>query len=201
MQKSILLLTILIFLSAGNMSGGELREIATIEISIEKLLPSVKNYSTEIKLSNKKKLGDYYTYNVDEIIEPYIKDISDSLRKDIVVIAENSSGESVAASYSDFDKSTSFLPGILIYKKVTGSIGDSVRAFDKKDKKGEVDFKVIDEQLDIATKRIIYLQIKSMFSNEKNKLMMERTLIFPQDASAKRWITDVNKLHIYIYSR
>ena len=100
-------------------------EITKIKIDIEKLNSQYKSYTTEFFTASKKKIGKYLCFDVVDIIDQNIKQLAITERKKLIVIAETSTGESIASTYNDYDRNNRKITPMLILGAIKGTVGDT----------------------------------------------------------------------------
>ncbi len=175
---------------------GEL--IAEIELDPEVLADKYEYFSTEFMSARKTSLSKNYTFPLNSLIDPEIKNIQKSQRKRILIIAENGAGEKLVFTYSEIDEEITKLMPQLIFKPVTGSIGDTVKIGDVEGQRTKVDMDKFEEEFEIAVRKRIYLQMKNMNKKEKKRIFSNMSVIFPTDSTPKRWISNVKSIKIYL---
>ena len=175
-----------------------IKEIAIIELNHSDLEKKFQCYSTEFFSSAKKKVGSYYCFELKELLNEKIKHLTNQQRNNLIIIAENSNKESLVTTFFDFSDEIIKIQPLLISSKVTGSVGDTVKVRDIKGQIGKVDTYIVGEEFDIATKKRVYLQMKTISNENKLKIFRNGTIIFPQDQSYNRWITDVQRIKILL---
>ena len=188
----------MLLLNLSFLNAQSLKEIANIEINQEYLQKNFENQSTEFLTSNNKKIGSFYSYEINDIINKNIQNISKEKRNNLIIIAENNQNQSIATTYYDYSTQIIKLTPLLLSSKVTGIVGDTVRIGDAKGKKGVVDTYEVGKAFDIAVRKRIFLQIKSLKNEEKNNFFQNGTIIFPQDQSTERWLKNVSRIKIYL---
>ncbi len=180
-------------------SQSSFREIATINIKSLNLKKSIKFNTTEFRLASKKVMGKYYTFNFRDIIDPYLKNLSTTQRKNVFIIAETGGGSSMAISYSETDPDIVPIAPLMIYGKVTGSVGDTVIIKDIEGVLMSPELEAVQGEFQIVAKQRLYLQMKKMSKKQRKRIFRKGTIIFPVDKSDRRWMTGVIKFKVCIF--
>ena len=58
--------------------------------------------------------------------------------------------------------------------------------------------KSVDSEIERAVDRRVYLQMKNVSDDDRDKVFKNRSLIFPEDQKTSRWISDLIDLKLYI---
>ncbi len=175
------------------------RDIATVNIKSLSLKKSIKFNSTEFRLASKKVIGKYYTFDLRDIVDPYLKNLSTSQRKNVFIIAEGSDGGSMAISYAETDPDLVSIAPLMIYGLVTGSVGDTVIIEDLDGVLISPDMESVQEEFQIVAKQRLYLQMKQMPKGLRKRLFRKGTIIFPVDKSTGRWMTGIVNFRICLF--
>lgn len=192
----ILCLVCLIF-PLNSLLSQSLEEIATINLSSIELPKYYKPETVQFFSSSKKSYGKYLCYRMIDLIEPQIKQLQDSERKRLIIIGMDSIGNSIFTTFYDYDKNTTKIPPFLISKRVFGSVGDTVIAFEMKGKPGKLNLKPVDKELQQIVDIKVYLQFKNLTKDEESIIFRPGTIIYPQDQKSVRWLGNVKYLKIF----
>jgi hypothetical protein len=200
MKKLIILLAL--FLAMPLISEGpNLEHLSSIKIEPFELGQKYEFASTEFLLSNRSSIGKHYSFNLSDIIDPYLKDLSFEQRSNVIIIAEDKQGTTQPFTYPDISMEYSMIPALLTFTKKMVSFPDTlIVAQDNGDPSG-VDIDAVEEFFNVLTKRRIYLQLKHISEDDKAKIFKTTSVMFPVDKSTERWLTDLNYLHIYMYRK
>jgi len=196
-MKKILILLVIIS-NVISAKAENLFEIAKIKINTAELSSNLKYYATEFYTSSKKKISKNYCFDVYEIIESHIKQLTESERKRLIIIAESDKGETVVSTIFDYDKNYAKIPPLLIYKKVTIKPGDTIRIKDKKGVKGMVDINELQDAVMLAVQRKIYLQMPNISASMLSKTFEDSSIVFPQDQTTVRWLGKISYIKLYM---
>ena len=190
--------SIIVFIISINFGiSQEFIKIAEVEINTGELAKITKYQSTQFIFKSKQKTDFHLTFDLMDIIKPYINNIETKDKPKLIFIFENPQGESVTAPYSEFDDLITNLPAVLMYDKKLKKIGDSLILGDKD---GEVDFSELEEQISqFTSKKRLHLQIKTIPVSEKKRMLQNATIIFPKDLNTERWINGIDKIKIFKY--
>ncbi|OGU39612.1 MAG: hypothetical protein A2X61_11260 [Ignavibacteria bacterium GWB2_35_12] len=173
-------------------------ELAKINIDLNDINKNNKTKTVEFLTSSKKSIGKYICVDVNEIISENLKHLSEQEKCRLMIVAESSSGEAITSTYFDYDANNIKIPPILILNNVKGMVGDTIKVLDVKGKKGIVDLSMVERELQKSIVERVYLQIKNITTDEKNKIFKSGSIVFPQDKATKRWIGSVSNIKIYI---
>jgi hypothetical protein len=194
-------LVIIIFLAALCISRAEeydFTHVKDIEINTGRFADDIRYFSTQFYLRNRQRVGKHNCFNIFDIIKQYTPGEPNSR---IVVVAE-SPNRSVVFGLDEIDPKITIIPAILVFDELTGSVGDTVTAPDKKGMpKGNVDLQPVKQEFAQAVMRKIHLQLRSISPANKEKYFKDNTLMFPQDRSTGRWMTNVKRLRIYRFEK
>ncbi len=194
--KSVIILIFFIF-PLNYLHSETLEEIATINLSSNDLPKYYKAETVQFFSSSKKSYGKYLCYKIIDLIEPQIKQLQEIERKQLIIIGIDSLDNTIFTTYYDYDKNTTKIPPYLISKRVYGSIGDTVIAFEMKGKPGKLNLKPVEKELQKIIDIKIFLQFKNLSKDEEGAIFRPGTIIFPQDQKSVRWLGNVKFLKIY----
>ena len=175
------------------------QKLATIEIKPFELGQKYEFASTEFLLSNRQSIGKYYAFNLSDIIDPHLKDLSIEKRSNVIIIAENNDGKTQPFSYTDCSFQYSMIPGLLTFTKRVVGIPDTLDIGQDINDETGLEIEKVEEFFQVLTKRRLYLQLKYISEEEKAEIFKTTSIMFPVDKSTKRWLTDIKELHIYYY--
>lgn len=194
--KSIIIIIFFIF-PLNYLRSEALEEVATINVSSLDLHKYFKSETVQFFSSSKKSYGKYLCYKIIDLIEPQIKHLQETERKQLIIIGIDSIGNSIFTTFYDYDKNTTKIPPYLINKRVYGSVGDTVIAFEMKGKPGKLNLKPIEKELEQVVDIKVYLQFKNLSKDEEAVIFKPGTIIYPQDQKSVRWLGNVKYLKIY----
>ncbi|MFP4370212.1 MAG: hypothetical protein ACOC2K_03075 [Bacteroidota bacterium] len=197
-MAKLLIALVFIFLALPQslFSDATLKEIVTISADPVKLNEKYDYASTEFFLANKQNAGKFYSFELLEILDNELKGQNIDTDR-LVIVAENSKGRKLVFTYNDLSGDIAPIKPVLLYGQVTGSIGDTIKVQDIEGQKGMVDLEEVIKETDIAVRKRIYLQLRSFPEAEKKRLFTHGTIIFPIDATPRRWIEGVRKMTVY----
>jgi hypothetical protein len=195
MKKVIILCLILFAISIESYSQG-FKLIADIKINTAELSEKLKYVSTQFIFKSKDKTPFYNCFDAIDIIEPYLKAVPQSERKELVIIAENAKGDRSVLSYSDFDLKSNPMPIMMIYKYVERQSTSKKEILIKNDKE-KIDEKELESVLHMAVQNRRHLQMQSMTKQDKDKYFTDASLLVISDLNANRWIEGANVIKIY----
>ncbi len=197
-QKILSVLILAIFFISSHPSYSiQFQEIASIEINLAELKANFNTETVEFRSSSKQNFGKFLCFKTLDIFEPYISKLQPSERNQLVIIAEDARGGKIVTSYYDFDPMITKIPPFLIYGSVYGSTGDTVIAWDVKGKKGTLDLKNIEKEVDKLVRLRVFLQMKHLDKNTIQMIFQPYTLIFPQDQKSVRWLNGIKYIKLY----
>ncbi len=198
-RNKILLLLILFFVLSlfKNLNAQNLEEIATINLSSIDLAKYYKSETVQFFSSSKKSFGKYLCYKIIDLIEPQIKQLNETERNRLVIIGIDSLNNSILTTFYEYNYNTTKIPPYLISKRVYGSVGDTVIAFEMKGKPGKLNLKQLDKELEQIVDIKVFLQFKKLSKDEENAIFKSGTIIYPQDQKSVRWLGNVKYLKIY----
>ncbi|MGA2298678.1 MAG: hypothetical protein ABSG15_14115 [FCB group bacterium] len=173
-------------------------EIAKIKIDLGKFSSQYKSYTTEFYTASKKKIGKYLCFDLIDIIDKNIKQLSVTERKKLVIIPETSTGESIATTYNDYDINNRKITPMLIVGVIKGTVGDTAVIEDFGGANSKLKIKSVDNEIQKAVERRVYLQMKNISDEDRDKIFINRSLIFPEDQNTSRWMTDLVDLKLYL---
>lgn len=201
MKKKYPILIILFFaffmVSVNHLHSSNLEEIATINLSGIDLAKYYKSETVQFFSSSKKSFGKYLCYKIIDLIEPQIKQLQEIERKHLIIIGIDSLGNSIFTTFYDYDNNTTKIPPYLISKRVYGSVGDTVIAFEMKGKPGKLNLKPVQKELEQIVDIKVFLQFKKLSKEEEGIIFKAGTIIYPQDQKSVRWLGNVKYLKIF----
>jgi hypothetical protein len=190
-------LVIIIFLAATVIAkAGEPKfvHIADIEINTAKFAQEIRYFSTRFYLRNRQPAGKHNCFNLIDIVRSKLPESADG---DYFIVA-CSNNDRIVFGLDEIDPQITIIPAVLVFDELTGSIGDTVTAYDQKNKpKGKVDLGPVKQEFAQAVMRKIHLQLRAISPADKKKYLTNNTILFPQDKSTGRWLPEVEKLKIY----
>ncbi len=191
---------IIVFIALNNFADAQkFSKIAVIAINTDELSKTLQYQSTQLIFQSRQKTDFHYSYDAMEIIKPVIDTIKTKDKSKLVFVFENQLGQSVMASYGEFDNLMTSIPAVLMYGKELKSVEDTLHLGDGED--GNVDLSALEAQFaQYGTKKRLHLQIKNITVAEKTRILNDATIIFPKDLRTDRWISGVDKITIYKYS-
>jgi hypothetical protein len=198
-MKKLLLISILLFALPLISQNFEFYHIGSITIDPFELGQTYDFAATEFILSNKSTIGKHYSFNLSDIIDPYLKDLSIEKRSNVIIIAEDMNGETQPFSYTDVSADYSMIPALLTFTKKIVSFPDTLIVGEDISNVHGLEIDKVEEFFNVLTKRRIFLQLKSISDDEKNRLFKTTSVIFPVDKTPNRWLTDLKAFHIYLY--
>jgi len=198
MKKLIILFALLFAIPLASESPN-LNHIYSIEIDPVELGQKYEFASTEFLLSNRTSIGKHYSFNLSDLIDPYLKDLSIEKRSNVIIIAEDMKGVTQPFTYPDISMEYSMIPALLSFTKKMVSFPDTLVVGEDHNSPSEIDIDKVEEFFNVLIKRRIYLQLKYISDSDKSKIFETTSLMFPVDKSTKRWLTDLKYLHIYLY--
>lgn len=196
----MLLIAICVF-AFNSLSAQTMKEVAVIDVDPAKLVDKHDDYYTEFYTSKKRRICKYYCIDLNDVLKPYTKDLSAADLRNLIVVAETSTGETMTTSFADFNDKIVRIAPMIIYSDIRSGIGDTVEFWDKEGTKGIVNLDGLDDELRKTRLRRIYLQIKKISKADKKRAFQERSIVFPQDQSTDRWIADVKYLKLYVVGK
>ena len=196
-----MLFAAIIVLAFNSLSAQTMREVAVIDVDPKKLMEKHADYYTEFFTARKRQICKYHCIDLKDVVQPYTTELSRFELKNLIVVAESSTGDQITAAFADFNKDIVHVPPVLTFDDVREEVEDTVFFFDKAGEVGKVDLRGLDKELRKIRLRSIYMQIKKISSSEKARLFTDRALIFPQDKSTARWIPDVKFLRLYVVTK
>jgi hypothetical protein len=200
MKKIVILLALFIVMPLFS-EGPALEHISSIKIDPFELGQKYEFASTEFLLSNRSSIGKHYSFNLSDIIDPNLKELSLEQRSNVIIIAEDKNGKTQPFTYPDISMEYSMIPALLTFTKKMVSFPDTlIVAQDNSDPSG-VDMDAVEEFFNVLTKRRIYLQLKHISDDETARIFKTTSVMFPVDKSTDRWLTDLKYLHIYMYRK
>jgi hypothetical protein len=199
MKKILFLLCI--FIIKGLAISQTLDEVASIDMDYTTLKAKYNYKTTEIMLANKKSMGKYTCFEMNDILAPYIKELKEQDKAQLIIISETSDGQQNVSSYYDFTENVNILVPFIIFQQQTGGIGDTVYIRDVPGHKGKVDTRLVDEEYNQAVLHRVYLQLKSVTKEEKDRIFKPGTIIFPQDKTPARWIGNVKRIRLLLVKK
>ncbi|MCX7736975.1 MAG: hypothetical protein N2319_09705 [Candidatus Kapabacteria bacterium] len=194
--KSIIIFIFFIF-PLNYLHSETLEEIATINLYSIDLPKFYKAETVQFFSSSKKSYGKYLCYKIIDLIEPQIKQLQEIERKQLIIIGIDSIGNSIFTTFYDYDNNTTKIPPYLLSKRVYGSVGDTVIAFEMKGKPGKLNLKPVEKELEQIVDIKVYLQFKNLSKEEEAIIFKPGTIIYPQDQKSVRWLGNVKYLKIY----
>ena len=194
------LIIIFIFISSAIFlySADHPYEIAKININLNDINKNHKTKTVEFLTSSKKSIGKFICVDVNEIINGSIKHLTEQEKCRLLIVSESTSGEVITSTYFDYDANNIKIPPFLILNNVQGMVGDTIKVTDVKGKKGIVDLSMVEKELQKSIVERVYLKIKSISQEDKNKIFKSGSIVFPQDQTNKRWLGKVSNIKIYI---
>lgn len=194
MLKKVLLF-ICIFIAASHSAyQNQIHEIGKINLITDPISNVTIYYPTEFILRNKKEIAKVYSLDLVELIEKKLAPISDIKIKSSALLITDKSGNINIVSFSELLQDISVIPPMIVFDKVRGTIGDTVTVQDHG--MGDLEFSAIDDELAVATKRRIYLQIGKIGKLERELFFNTISIVFPTDISTNRWIHDVVEIKL-----
>lgn len=192
-----ILFLILFMVSVNPLHSSSLEEIATINLSSVDLAKYYKSETVQFFSSSKKSFGKYLCYKIIDFIEPQIKQLQESERRQLIIIGIDSLGNTIMTTFYDYDNNTTKIPPYLISKRVYGSVGDTVIAFEMKGKPGKLNLKPVQKELEQIVDIKVFLQFKKLSKEEEGVIFRSGTIIYPQDQKSVRWLGNVKYLKIF----
>jgi len=194
------LIIIIIYISSAILlqSADHPYELAKINIDLNDINKNHKTKTVEFLTSSKKSIGKYICVDVNEILSASIKHLTEQEKCRLLIVEESSNGEAITSTYFDYDVNNIKIPPVLILNSIQGMTGDTIKVTDVKGKKGVVDLSIVEKELQRSIVERIYLQIKSISLEDKNKIFKSGSIVFPQDQTNKRWLGNVSNIKIYI---
>ncbi len=153
--------------------------------------------TVEILSSKNQSAGKFRGADVMSCLKNLINAITPDNRSKTVIIAKNNYGQQLVFSLPELLPEVSKIPPILVYRKVTGELGDTAHISDAPRQTGRVNVKEIDAYLERAVQEKIKLQIPDV-KNVAFFLRQPVSLIFPTDSTAARWLGDVAMLIVAV---
>lgn len=182
------------FTASYAVTKNQIREIGKINLQTDPINNVTIYYPTEFILSNKKEIAKVHSVDLIELIEEKITKISIDKSRNSVILITDYNGEVTIVSFSEILPEISIIPPMIVFDKVKGSIGDTVRVQDNG--LGNLDLGAIDAELSSATQKKIYLQMDNMPKAVIKKYFESVSIVFPTDKSTMRWINDVVEIKI-----
>ncbi len=173
-------------------------EIAKINIDLIDISKNHKTKTVEFLTSSKKSIGKFICVDLNEILSGSIKHLTEQEKIRLLIVAESLSGDAITSTYFDYDVNNIKIPPVLILRSVQGSVGDTIKVSDVKGKKGVVDLSMVEKELQKSIIERVFLQIKNISTDEKNRIFKSGSIVFPQDQTNKRWLGNVSNIKIYI---
>lgn len=194
------LIIILIFICSAKFlnSADHPYELAKININLIDIIKNHKTKTVEFLTLSKKSIGKFICVDVNEIINSSIKHLTDQEKCRLLIVAETSTGESITSTYFDYDPNNIKISPLLILNSILGMTGDTIKATDIKGKKGTVDLSIVEKELQRSIDERVFLQIKNISQEDKAKIFKSGSIVFPQDQTNKRWLSNVSNIKIYI---
>lgn len=193
MLKLILTIILLFFASSQALFQNQFHIIGKINLITEPIDNVTIHYPTEFILKNKKTIAKVYSMDLIELISKKIKHIEQINTRRAGLIIKDKYNNSTIVSFSEILQDISVIPPMIIFKKVKGSIGDTIKIRDHG--MGDFDFGAIDAELSKATKKKVYLQMNNLPT--KVNYFETISVVFPTDKSYNRWISDVQELILF----
>jgi hypothetical protein len=193
-----LVILFLLMLSLSNLKSQSYHEIGTIEINPSELANNYKLETVEFLSASKKSFGKFLCFRIHDIIEPYIKDLSEPERKKLIIICIDTLPNIIITTYYDYDEKTTKIPPFLIHRKVIGNVGDTVVAYELKNRRGKIDLRPVQKELEQIVELRVYLQFKNLAKNDEKIIFQPGTVIYPQDQQSVRWLNNIKYLKLYI---
>ncbi len=198
-MKKLILLLVLYFSMPAVSQSPDFNHIATINIDPWELGQKYEFASTEFLLSNRTSIGKHYAFNLSDIIDPYLKDLSVSKRSNVIIIAKDNSGNTLPFSYTEVSDEYSMMPALLTFTKKMVGMPDTLIVSDNPEGPSGLEINQVEEFFNVLTKRRIYLQLKFISADQKKQIFNTTTVIFPIDKTTNRWLTDLKEFDIYYY--
>ncbi len=173
-------------------------EIAKINIDLIDISKNHKTKTVEFLTSSKKSIGKFICVDLNEILSGSIKHLTEQEKIRLLIVAESLSEDAITSTYFDYDVNNIKIPPVLILRSVQGSVGDTIKVSDVKGKKGVVDLSMVEKELQKSIIERVFLQIKNISTDEKNRIFKSGSIVFPQDQTNKRWLGNVSNIKIYI---
>jgi hypothetical protein len=174
--------------------------VAELNINYDDISKKCKRYTIAFYTNDKKLLAKCSSFDISDIIDEYIKNFDFDSRKRLFLVAENDSTSSVY-DYYGFTKEYSVMPAVLIYKPVRGLTGDTIRVYDKNNNPNDMDLSPFGKELERAPERKYYMPVSSLSKNQISEFFVRGTILFPQDANTKKWITNIRRIKIYFFEK
>ncbi|MCK5740642.1 MAG: hypothetical protein KAH48_00375 [Chlorobi bacterium] len=200
-MKKLILFVAIIVLAFNSLSAQTMKEVAVIDVDPQKLMKKHDDYYTEFFTARKRHICKYHCIDLKDVVKPYTTELTKFELKNLIVVAESSTGDQITAAFADFNKDIVHVPPVLTFDDVREEVEDTVFFFDKEGEVGKVDLSGLDKELRKIRLRSIYMQIKNISSSEKKRVFTNRGLIFPQDKTTSRWIGDVKFLRLYVVTK
>lgn len=178
----------------------DFRNVATIEVNTYEFAEKFEYNANHFVTAKKKIIDKSFTFNLIDILSHYTKEISEEDYKHLFVVAVDADGKKSAFSYLECTPEVSQIVPQLFYTKAARSISgvrDTLRIYDVE---GTQETNKNQLRSEFATMFVgkIYLQMKNISDEEKKLYFSDASLIFPQDATTKRWLSNVKFLKIYL---
>lgn len=193
MSKQILITFLLFFASSQILFQNQFHIIGKINLTSEPIDNVTIYYPTEFILKNKKSAAKVYSMDLIELINKKIKSLENIDTRKAGLIIKDKFNNPTIVSFSEILQDISIIPPMIVFNKVKGSLGDTVRIQDNG--LGDLDFGAIDAELSKATKKIVYLQMSNL--PVKVKYFETISVVFPTDKSCNRWISDVQEIILF----
>lgn len=196
MLKQILTLFLLFVASSQSLFQNQFQIIGKINLTAEPINNVTIYYPTEFILKNKKSVAKVYSMDLIELISKKIKNIELIETRRSGLIIKDKFQNTTIVSFSEILQDVSIIPPMIIFNKVKGSVGDTVKIQDFG--LGDLDFAAIDAELSQATKKRVQLQMS--YPPAKVDYFSTISVVFPTDKSYNRWICDVQEIILFEFN-
>ncbi len=175
----------------------ELIKIDEVDLSAMHASGKFKFESTEIFTSKKVLLGNYSSYHLGAIVAEILNKHNITDKNNVIIIIDDSSGKTTTADIFSFDMESAVIPAFIAFEKVKARKMDTIAIADQEGKFLVPDYKGIDEALKAGATKRIYTPILKISKDEIARLFKGFTIVFPEDKTTKRWITNAIRIRLY----
>ena len=196
-MKRIISIFIVLIISVNYSYSQNFKELTTIKVNTNELKDNVPYQSTQFVLKTKQSTDYIFTFNITDIIKSYISKISKEKLNSAVIVFINKDGQTLTTTYNEFDSENTRVPAVITLKKAENKMGDSITI---QEVDGDIDLSELDETFShFATRTRVGLQISSLDKKTLAQLSKDATLVFPNDMTTDRWLSEITEIKIYIF--
>lgn len=194
MNKTLFIAFMMLISTAFTQKSHKIEEIGKFNLITQPIKNVTIYYPTEFILNNNREIAKVYSLDLIELIEEKIKKIKDVDSRNMGLLIEDKNGNLSLVSISEILQDISVIPPMIIFDKVRGSLGDTVKVQDFG--MGDLDLSAIDDELSAAIQKKIHLQMASIPEEARIKFFETISIVFPTDKSTQRWIHDVVEIKL-----